>query len=148
MPTVVQKTIVPGHYTEVMSRFDIDLFEALKPPVGKMVVEEFTGSETGDRVVLRFESPIKARWVSDIIEHGSDERSAWFVDMGTTLPWPLTYWHHRHEVNRFSEEQSEIVDRMTFRVGLGALDVLLWPMVYLAFYPRKAAYRRYFSGEE
>ena len=53
-------TEVDGHYTEVMSRFDKKLFEALKPKFGKMEVLEFTGSEKGDVVRLRFISPIKA----------------------------------------------------------------------------------------
>ena len=63
-------TEVDGHYQEVMSRFDKKLFEALKPKFGKMEVLEFTGSEKGDVVRLKFLSPIKADWVSDIIEHG------------------------------------------------------------------------------
>jgi len=76
------KTQVKGNYRKVMERFDLQLFEALKPPVGKMEIVEFTGSKKGDRVHLRFVSPIKAEWISDIIKDDINEERAIFVDVG------------------------------------------------------------------
>ena len=66
-------TQVQGHYLEVMKKFDRKLFEALLPPVGKTEIVDFTGSETGDKVHLRFITPFKAEWISDITEHGQNE---------------------------------------------------------------------------
>ena len=44
--TIRLATEVDGYYLDVMNRFDRDLFEALKPPVG-MEVAQFTGSKKG-----------------------------------------------------------------------------------------------------
>ena len=138
-------TEVDGHYTEVMSRFDKKLFEALKPKFGKMEVLEFTGSEKGDVVRLKFLSPIKADWVSDIIEHGSDDHLAYFIDVGTTLPFPLSYWRHKHIVQKVSGTRSLIIDDMTFKGSNFLFTLILYPALYIAFYPRKYVYQKYFK---
>ena len=39
------KTSIRGNYIKVMDAFDLSLFEALKPPFGKMKIVEFTGSK-------------------------------------------------------------------------------------------------------
>jgi len=137
-------TEVDGHYLEVMERFDLDLFEALKPPVGKMEVEEFTGSKKGDVVRIKFLSPVKAEWVSDIVEDGADDNEAYFIDEGSTLPFPLAYWRHKHVVKKVSETRSLIIDDMTFK-GINFLFTLfIYPAIFIGFYPRKAIYRKYF----
>ena len=60
------KTEVKGHYQAIMDQFDRRLFEALKPKGADMEIVEFTGSKKGDRVHIRFNSPIKAEWISNI----------------------------------------------------------------------------------
>lgn len=141
------ETEVDGNYLEVMERFDLDLFEALKPAVGKMEVEQFTGSKKGDIVSLRFLSPVNARWVSKITEDGSDEKQAYFIDEGIELPFPLKYWQHRHIVQKVTTERSLIVDDITYRASNGLLSLLMYPVMYLSFYPRKKIYRRYFGRD-
>lgn len=138
-------TEVDGHYLEVMERFDLDLFEALKPPLGKMEVEEFTGSKKGDVVRIKFLSPVKADWVSDIVEDGADDTEAYFIDEGTTLPFPLAYWRHKHIVQKVSENRSLIIDDMTFKGSNFLLTLFLYPAIFIGFYPRKFIYRKYFK---
>lgn len=142
---LVLKTKVDGHYLDVMKRFDIDLFKALKPIGATMNVTEFTGSKTGDRVALEFTSPIKVKWVSKIVDHGQDDRQAYFIDEGVILPFPLKDWTHRHIVERADETTSIIVDDISYATGWSIMDLLIYPAMYLAFYPRKFGYRKYFN---
>jgi len=139
------KTEVNGDYRGVMARFDRKLFEALIPKYGKMEIEAFTGSKKGDVVRLRFIKPIKSEWVSYIIEHGFDDHQAYFIDEGKKLPFPLSYWRHKHVVQKISETRSLIIDDITFKGNNFLFTILLYPALYVAFYPRKKVYRQYFK---
>lgn len=142
---VTLKTTVKGNYLKVMKAFDRDLFEALKPPKGEMEIVAFTGSQKGDKVHIRFVKPIKADWISEIVENELTAEKAWFVDVGTTLPWPLASWTHRHIVEKIDDDHSMIIDDMTFRGKNFFLTLLLYPAIFLGFYPRKRIYRKYFD---
>ncbi len=142
---LILKTPVQGYYIDIMERFDIDLFKSLKPIGAKMTVTQFTGSKTGDIVALQFTSPVKATWVSKIIDHGQDEDTAYFIDEGDQLPFPLKSWTHRHIVERVDDDNSIIIDDITYSTGIRFIDFLIYPIMYLAFYPRKSGYRSYFN---
>lgn len=128
-----------------MKRFDRSLFEALSPKSAKMEIVEFTGSEKGDSVHVRFTFPFKADWKSDIVEHGSNNEEAWFIDKGTTMPFGLGYWHHKHVVRRIEDNVSEIVDDITFKGKNALLTLILYPVFYLGFSPRAGIYKSYFG---
>ncbi|MDA9018235.1 hypothetical protein N9H44_01120, partial [Saprospiraceae bacterium] len=98
-----------------------------------------------DRVHIRFLSPIKTEWVSDIIADEVTDDMALFVDVGSTLPWPLTIWTHRHIVQKVDEYNSIIIDDITFTASNFILTVLMYPAIFMGFYPRKKIYREYFS---
>ena len=142
---LVLKSRVKGNYKSVMAGFDRSLFEALKPPFGNMEIVEFTGSQKGDKVHIQFHSPIKAEWISDIVEDGVTEKRAWFVDVGVTLPWPLATWTHRHIVEKIDDQNSMIIDDITFTGSNFILSLILYPAIFLGFYPRKKIYRDYFN---
>ncbi len=139
------KTKVKGNYQDIMARFDRQLFEALAPKQGEMEIVEFTGSKKGDRVHIRFKKPIKAEWVSLITEDEVNEKEAYFVDEGVQLPFPLSYWKHKHIVRKATEDTSCIIDDITFRGPNVLMDYLLYPAIYLGFYPRKKVYQEYFG---
>ena len=139
------QTKVKGNYKDVIAAFDRKLFEALKPKMAKMEIVEFTGSKKGDRVHIRFTSPIKAEWISLITEDGADQSEAFFVDEGVKLPFPLTYWRHKHLVQKISEDSSYIIDDITFKAKNSLLTYLLYPAIYLGFAPRKKIYQQYFG---
>jgi len=139
------KTPVVGHYKEVMSKFDLDLFEFLKPKGAKMQVVQFTGSEKGDTVHIRFTSPIKADWVSKITDHGHNEEEAFFLDEGCKLPWPLKKWRHRHVVKNAGATKSVIEDQIEYKTSNVILDLLIRPFMYMGFYPRRKQYQTYFK---
>ena len=138
-------TPVQGNYKKVMAAFDRQLFEAIKPPIGKMEILEFTGSKKGDKVHIQFHSPAKAEWISDIVEDEVTEERAWFVDVGVKLPWPLATWTHRHIVERVDDQNSMIIDDITFSANNFILSLLLYPAIFLGFYPRKKIYQAYFK---
>lgn len=142
------KTKVKGNYKDIMRQFDRKLFEALKPKQAKMEIVEFTGSKKGDRVHLRFLSPIKAEWISEIVEDGVNDQEAYFIDEGTTLPFPLTYWRHKHIVQKIREDTSYIIDDMTFSGANALITALIYPGIYLGFYPRKKIYQKYFNASQ
>jgi ligand-binding SRPBCC domain-containing protein len=142
---VTLKTQVKGNYKKVMAAFDRNLFEALKPPAGEMEIVSFTGSQKGDKVHLRFIKPIKAEWISDIVEDKITDDKAWFVDVGTTLPWPIASWTHRHIVEKIDEQHSLIIDDMNFTGSNPLLTLLLKPAIFIGFYPRKKVYKQYFD---
>ena len=139
------ETRVKGNYQEVMQRFDRDLFEALKPKQGKMEIVEFTGSRKGDRVHLRFTSPIKAEWVSLIVEDHLDDEEAYFIDCGETLPFPLKFWKHKHIVRKIDRDSSLIIDDIEYKAGNPVLTTLIYPAIYLGFSPRGKIYESYFG---
>ena len=138
-------TEVSGHYQHIMQRFDRQLFEALKPKQANMEIVEFTGSKTGDRVHLRFLSPIRAEWISDITDDGVSEEEAYFIDEGVQLPFPLSYWQHKHIVRKITEDRSLIIDDISFKGSNLLFTLLLYPAIYAGFYPRKKIYRNYFG---
>ena len=88
-----------------------------------MEIVEFTGSKTGDKVHIRFVSPLKTEWISNITADYEDDKEAYFIDEGALLPPGLSYWKHKHIVRKLSEDESMIVDDITFK--LPSLIVLL-----------------------
>lgn len=139
------ETTVNGNYLEIMEKFDRELFEALLPKNAKVDIVTFTGSKKGNRVHLKFIKPIQMEWISDIIEHGSDKKQAYFIDEGTKLPGFLKYWKHKHIVRKLTENTSVIVDDITFHGPNTLLTILIYPGIYLGFLPRKKIYQQYFS---
>ena len=140
------ETKVQGNYKTVMSKFDRKLFEALKPAQGEMEIVEFTGSKKGDKVHIRFTSPIKAEWVSIITEDGVDEKEAYFIDQGERLPFPLRYWQHKHIVRKVTEDTCCIIDDITFKASNRIISLMMYPAIYLGFAPRGKIYRAYFGA--
>ena len=139
------KTIVKGNYKAIMARFDRALFEALAPKVPAMEIVEFTGSRKGDTVHIRFLSPVKVEWVSRITEDAENKTEAYFVDEGVQLPFPLSFWKHKHIVRKITEDTSCVIDDITFKGPNGLVTLLLYPAIFLGFYPRKKIYKAYFG---
>jgi len=142
---LVLRTKVNGNYKDIMARFDRDLFLALAPPFPPVELKKFTGSETGDEVHILFKKPVNKDWISDITDHGVDEKEAYFIDQGRVLPPPLKAWKHTHIVRKISENESMIIDNMEFDCGNTLLNFLVYPGLLAGFLPRKIIYKRYFN---
>jgi ligand-binding SRPBCC domain-containing protein len=140
------ETQVKGHYIDVMNAFDRVLFEALKPKGAKMEIVEFTGSKKGDRVHLRFLWPFKTDWISKITDDQVDDQQAYFIDEGVKLPPGLAYWKHKHIVQKDTDTSCVIIDDIQYQGTNKLFTLLLYPALYLGFYPRKKIYRTYFAA--
>jgi ligand-binding SRPBCC domain-containing protein len=141
----VIQTPVQGNFKAVMTKFDRQLFEALAPKYGKMEIVAFTGSKKGDHVHIRFIQPFKADWISEIVEDYEDSRQSYFIDIGTKLPFGLEFWRHKHCVKHLDDHHAVISDDITFHAKNKLMTVFLYPFLYLAFYPRKSIYKKYFK---
>jgi len=146
--TVKIKTKVKGNYKDLILRFDLELFEYLKPKNAKMEIVKFTGSKTGDKVHLRFLNPFKMEWISHITADGINDYEAFFIDKGVVLPPFLGYWKHKHIVKKLDKNNSEIIDEMSFKASWRFFTFLLFPVILLGFYPRRKAYKKYFGYSE
>jgi len=130
---------------QVLAGFDLDLFNALKPPLMPLKVLRFDGCETGDEVHLDVGFGMK--WFAKIVDHGEEDGSYFFVDEGFVLPFPLKSWRHRHGIAK-SESGSMVIDDIEFTSGFVLLDVLLYPFLYTQFFWRKHIYTSCFGQHQ
>ncbi|MFY0672812.1 MAG: hypothetical protein JXQ87_05385 [Bacteroidia bacterium] len=143
---IILKTKVNGYYKSVFNDFDLELFEFLKPKIGKMEIVEFGGSYVGNKVHMKFLKPIKANWVSHITDRQINNKEAFFIDEGVELPPGMSYWHHKHIVRHISESECEIIDDITYKGNNLILSILLYPGLLAGFLPRKKQYKSFFRN--
>jgi len=141
------ETIINRPFQQVATDFDRQLFEFLLPPKAVAKLVRYDGSNPGDIVHIRFRLPYGADWISEIISRSEDHTKMEFVDIGTKLPLMLTKWHHRHMVDKVDDSNTRITDEMIFSTCCKLLDYLAYPVLFLAFYPRKKKYKLYFEGK-
>ncbi|MEL6945100.1 MAG: hypothetical protein AAFO82_20780, partial [Bacteroidota bacterium] len=76
---IVITTDVEQDYQTVWSRFDEQLFTALKPPLMPLQLLRFDGSLKGDEVHLKIAGQL---WIAEIIEQAELPEEIYFVDKG------------------------------------------------------------------
>lgn len=93
-------------------------FERLTPPYEAVEVERRDGSiRDGDRTVLRMKlGPLSRRWVA---EHRDYEAGRQFVDV--QVKGPFARWEHLHRVEPEGDDRSVMIDRVEYRLPMGAL---------------------------
>jgi ligand-binding SRPBCC domain-containing protein len=140
------ETPVASSYKKVFERFDISLFEALKPPFINLTIDRFDGCSKGDEVHLQVGvGPLKQTWVSHITDSGETEDSLYFVDEGHVLPPPLKYWRHQHIIKKIDDLSSVIIDDIEYSSGNQLLDRALYPVLYVQFALRGPIYKDTFG---
>lgn len=144
---ILLKTKIEKNYQVVFSKFNLDLFRALKPPVMNLVVERFDGCKKGDEVHLKMDlfGAFKQKWISHITEDFRSDYEIYFVDVGALLPPPLTKWTHIHRIEKINELSSYVVDDVEYTSGNHILDLLMYPALYSMFLYRKPIYKRKLS---
>jgi ligand-binding SRPBCC domain-containing protein len=139
------RTAVGQDYRQVWQGFDQDLFGALAPPFPPVRLLRFDGSLRGDQVHLELNFLLfRQRWVSLITDQGEGPDEIYFVDEGTTLPFFLRSWRHRHRILR-AGAGAVIIDDVTFASPAWLPSFLLFPALYLQFLYRKPIYQRLFG---
>jgi ligand-binding SRPBCC domain-containing protein len=132
-------------FDQVVGHFDKQLFEFLLPPNYVAQLIRYDGSASGSIVHIRFKLPWSSDWISEIISEKREEGIYQFVDIGKKLPFGLNSWEHHHIVKKLTESKTLIVDEMHFSTHVKLLDFIFFPFLFLAFYPRKKQYKRYFE---
>ncbi len=141
---ILLRSVVDCPFEQVTKNFDRDLFEFLLPPASVAELVSYEGSNPGDKVHLAFKIPWKADWISVIKESKQGKGFYYFFDEGEKLPFGLKKWRHHHQIRQLTENQTEIIDFMHFSTGFWLMDLLARPVLFLAFFPRKRLYKKYF----
>jgi ligand-binding SRPBCC domain-containing protein len=139
---LILTTHVKESFKVVFSRFDLNLFKALKPPLMPLKVERFDGCKVNDEVHLNLGF---TRWVSLITESVETEEYSYFVDEGQKLPFPLTYWRHKHLIKK-AGPYSLIIDDIEFKTILSPFDGCFYPILWCMFKLRGPVYQHYFGA--
>lgn len=143
---IIIKTPVTGEPSQIISRFDQSLFEALAPPGPGVELVRFDGSKKGDIVHIKLNlfGLKRVDWISEITENKQNSEESYFIDRGIQLPFFLAKWEHKHLV-KIAENGSVIVDDIFYQTPSMVLDYLLYPILYVQFLYRKPIYQRIFG---
>lgn len=137
-------TKVEKSYLEVKEGFNDSLFLKLNPPFPPVKLLRFDGSSKGDIVMLELNLLLfKQKWISEITDDHTDEQEFYFIDEGTTLPFFLKKWKHKHRIIK-QKNGSIIKDEIEYQGPAGILTLLLYPVLYLQFLYRKPVYQKIF----
>lgn len=139
------KSKVTAPYELVQQNFDKELFEALLPPSFVAALARYDGSAPDDEVHIQFHLPWRAMWISRITEAEQTPAAYHFIDEGIRLPFGLRKWKHKHGVIKIDGNKTTIVDDIHFSTPNKLMDLLAWPLLFLAFYPRKWQYKSFFK---
>ncbi len=132
-------TPIQNNYKDTFSKFNLDLFKALKPPLTSLIVERFDGCKKGDEVHLIVNGQ---KWVSHITDDFENDHELTFVDTGVVTPFPIVFWVHHHRILKKGLDSCEIVDDIEFKTPLYVLDLLLYFPFKIMFSLRKPVYKR------
>lgn len=134
---------------KIKEGFNRDLFIYLSPPLIPFDLKRFDGCMAGDEVHIELGVfPLRQKWVSLITFEETNQKGWSFVDEGKILPWPLTYWRHHHRVDRISDNESEIVDDITFKCSPFFLTPLIKPFLWALFSIRPGRYKKFFKEKK
>ena len=148
---IICKTTINQSLPQVWAGFDRHLFEQLTPIFPPVRIIRFDGCLRGDVVQLELNFFLfHQNWVSLIVDQKTASDEIYFIDQGTQLPFFLSYWQHHHRLHRIidpktAQEQTVIVDDVTFRTPFLLTNVLVYPVLWLQFLGRKFTYKRRFK---
>ncbi len=138
------ETQVKASLEEVKQGFNLELFQALKPPIINLQVERFDGCNKGDEVHLKVGLGVMLPWISHITDQQENQQEWFFVDEGHVMPPPLKEWKHLHKVVK-NDQGCLIIDDISFSCGPRILDKIMRPIMYLQFVTRASVYQRIFG---
>ncbi|SOD81421.1 SRPBCC family protein [Spirosoma fluviale] len=145
---ILLSTPVEQPLPAVWAGFDRSLFNQLSPPFPPVDVIRFDGCLPGDVVHLRLNFLLfRQDWISDITDQQTSDEEIFFIDQGVKLPFFLSYWQHRHRLQRLPQpgnNQTLVIDDITFKTGFLLTDYLFYPLLWLQFVYRKPIYKRVF----
>jgi ligand-binding SRPBCC domain-containing protein len=130
----------------VKAGFTKDLFIALSPPFPPFELKRFDGCKTGHEVHIVLRPPgMTQNWVSLITEDKENDSEWYFVDEGKVLPWPLSYWRHKHRVVKVLNDECNIIDEIEYKTSPSWLGPLIYPVLWSTFAIRPSRYKKFFG---
>lgn len=139
-------TVIKAPFDKAHSGFNRDLFEFLLPPFKMAEVNKYEGQNPGDIIDLRFRIPFIGSWSVIIKEKWLSHREYGFIDRGLRVPFGISYWQHIHRVVARTPDSSFIIDDIEYETQWKLLDYLLYIPLFLAFFPRKSQYKKYYKA--
>ncbi len=144
LETPVQVNLVP-----LIEGFNSSLLTRLQPPLGEMTLTRYDGNSVGDEIHIEIHLMGQTvNWVSVIAEEKQSAQEYTFVDVGRELPFPLSYWHHRHTLKQVSDGRSLIIDEVEFECRPALLEWAVKPMMLWMFKSRVPIYQKYFAEKK
>ena len=159
MPTLEFETTVAAPLEDVWAFHENvrESLPALSPPVDHVSIESAdVPIRVGSRIVINARGPFgrPMKWVARIVEHAPPHavvfgEEARFVDEMESGPFKP--WKHEHDFERVDEKTTRVLDRITYRVGLGPVGfvadrLIVRPRIRAMFRHRHAALRRAFEA--
>lgn len=133
---------------DVTAQFNQNLFLALAPAFPKLSLTRYEGQRTGDEIDITLDFGLwKSRWLARILSSWQDAKTWGFIDEGTVLPFPFTYWHHKHLVEAQGDSACLVIDAVHFAAGPYWLSVCMRPIVVGMLQGREPQYKRYFRAQ-
>lgn len=143
------ETFIPLSVEIVKNNFTQELFLYLAPPFVPFHLKKFDGCKEGDIVRIDLGVwPMKQEWESLITKDSYSDQGWLFVDEGKKLPFPLSYWHHSHRVEKIDEKSCRIIDDINFSCKPQFINPLMKPILYLMFFIRPKRYQKFFQGKK
>lgn len=132
---------------EVFKQFDVALFKKLNPWWNIMEIDRFDGVQLNGVTELRV-GPFKQKFSTEIVELTGSH----FVDVGVSLPFPFTYWKHKHIMmpnllGNTIGPGTTIVDDIEYDC-VPMLKPFVWLYVYAMFRHRQHKYKVIFRNKE
>lgn len=136
---------VNGEIQQVNNRFNQQLFLELKPALMNLEIVTYEGHTPGSRLHIRVGGMgMMQEWTGKIDAAKTGEKFIVFRDAGEKLPFPLHKWQHVHALKKLSQNQTLIIDRISFHCKNQLLTVLFYPFLYIMFRLRRKKYQKYF----
>ena len=142
---LIIETRIEKDFEIVKRNFNLDLFDALRPPFPLVKILQYQGNLPGNLVEVELNFILfKWIWLSEITAFEENNTLFRFTDLGRKLPPFLSEWKHTHALEKIGSE-TKIIDDITFQAGKFWPDALVKLLIWFQFSQRPGLYKAYFS---
>ncbi|MFL0163192.1 SRPBCC family protein [Aquirufa salirivi] len=142
MPSFRVQTPINSPIEYVWALFDKDLLSKLSPPFPPVSIKRFDGCRKGDLVQLEIKLGLfSLYWDSEITEDFQSDDKIYFIDEGRRIPLGMNYWKHEHILEKLPNNQTLVIDQISYSTSSKFLDILLYPLLWGMIAYRKPFYK-------
>jgi ligand-binding SRPBCC domain-containing protein len=133
-------------FSKVIKNIGKEMFVALNPPWSSMELLRFDGTKVSDEVHLNLNFGFKKLpWVSKIVKSDLSDVEFNFIDIGFKMLPGMKSWHHQHIFRSAGNNQTIIIDDVSFEASNSAVELIYSKLIYIQLYYRKFAYENFLS---